>query len=130
MSYKTRFTGWIYLLLPDLVTASPSLTADQDVPRAFPWCAGYAMPWHGFWWVFPLIFFVMMIVLFIAMMSRGGRCCKRQDRATNNPEPRDGVDRSMGNSSVSALDILDKRYASGEIDKQEYEEKKAAITSK
>jgi uncharacterized membrane protein len=33
-----------------------------------------------------------------------------------------------GESTESALEILDKRYVRGEIDKQEYEEKKAAIS--
>ena len=44
------------------------------------------------------------------------------------PEYRDAVKRDRGERSESALDILDKRFARGEIDKQEYEDKKAALT--
>ena len=43
-------------------------------------------------------------------------------------EYREAVKRTGAESSDSAMEILNKRYAKGEIDKQEYEEKKAAIS--
>ena len=64
------------------------------------------------------------------MMRGGGMGCMWRDRHMRSPESRDLTNRSEGESAESALDILDKRYARGEIDKQEYEEKKAALTSK
>ena len=45
------------------------------------------------------------------------------------PEYRENMSQSFGQQSDSAMEILNKRYAKGEIDKQEYEEKKAAISS-
>jgi uncharacterized membrane protein len=130
MHVMTRYTAWFYLVLLNLITASSSFAEDQAVPQPPPWPGWHAMQWHGFWWIFPLLFFVMMIVMCFLMMRRGGMGCMWHDRKMNSPESRDVMGRSMGDSSESALNILDKRYASGEIDKQEYEEKKAAIISR
>lgn len=40
-----------------------------------------------------------------------------------------GSGRGWGDPTYSALQVLNERYARGEIQKQEYEEKKAAILS-
>lgn len=72
----------------------------------------------SFWWIVPV---VMMILCFVAMrgrrgaMMRGFGCCGRGWRRTG--------------GTGSASDILDRRYASGEIDKAEYGEKKKALTA-
>ena len=66
--------------------------------------------WFGYWWVFPLI--MIFFCLLFARRSRGRwmqGCCS----------PRDFME--------SPLEILNKRYARGEIDRGEYEEKKKTI---
>lgn len=71
----------------------------------------------SFWWVVPI---VMMIVCFIVMRGRRGTmmsgfgCCGRDWQRTG--------------SIKSASDILDRRYAAGEIDSAEYAEKKRTLT--
>lgn len=66
----------------------------------------------SFWWIFPLL---MMALCFFLMRGRwrSMMCC--------------GGDRKPTKGGESAVDILNKLYASGEIDKAEYEEKKQTI---
>lgn len=71
----------------------------------------------SFWWLIP----IGMMILCFAMMRgrRGAMMCGFGSRKINNRQTRD---------SDTALDILDQRYASGEIDKAEYEDKKSTLT--
>ena len=71
----------------------------------------------SFWWIFPLL---MMLLCFFMMRRRwGSMMCGFGAR---------GRDRQADNGTASAMDILDKRYASGDIDKAEYEEKKQTLS--
>jgi putative membrane protein len=81
---------------------------------------GYEGVWCGFgwWWIFPIV----MIVLCIFMMR--GRMCSMMGWPTSRSA--DGTGPIA--SSDSAGEILDKRYALGEISKEEYEEKKKDIS--
>jgi putative membrane protein len=68
------------------------------------------------WWVFPLV----MIVLCFLMM-RGGRGSMMCGSGSH------GADSDRARTPESAKEILDRRYARGEIDRTEYEEKSKAL---
>ncbi len=77
--------------------------------------------WHPMWWfpMFPLLFIVIGLAIFlfvmVPMMSRRGPWNSWRDGQDIAPR--------------SALDILNERFAKGEIDQAEYEAKRRLISS-
>ncbi len=75
--------------------------------------------WWGGWWMFPMAMPIIMLVVLVLvlyfLLGRGFR------------PP--WWDRYPGRDSGSALDILKKRYAKGEITKDEFEQMKKDLLS-
>ncbi len=71
--------------------------------------------WFPFMWIFPLVFLVA-ILIFLFRGGRGGwgghPCGGREIRNEGMPDKKE----------ESARDILDRRYARGEISREEYRE--------
>ena len=80
----------------------------------------------GWWWIIPLI----MIAFCLCMMSILRRRMPGMMSGMMRPS---GVERRSQGGAIaptdSAKDILDKRYALGEISKEEYEERKRALAA-
>jgi putative membrane protein len=77
----------------------------------------------GVWIIFPIIGIIVMVVFMFLMMSRGGGFWSRFGDRGRGPRDRhtDAAD------PETPLSIVKKRYASGEISKEEYEEMKAEL---
>ena len=78
---------------------------------------GSAFYCDSWWWIVPII---MMVLCLLIMRGRwGSMMCGFGPRNMDSRQTR-GTD--------SAMEILDRRYASGEIDTVEYEERKRTLT--
>jgi uncharacterized membrane protein len=69
------------------------------------------------WWVCPI--FMIALCFFMMRGRRGSMMCGFNSR---------DIDGQQISASDSATDILDKSYAFGKINKEEYEEKKSTLT--
>jgi len=71
----------------------------------------------GWMWILPAVFLIVCLVFLFSFFFRGSGCWG-------------GRHRHRHDNAESARDILDKRYAKGEIAKDQYEEMKRVLGEK
>ena len=86
-----------------------------------PWWGGWG---PGPWWIFPIVMPIVFVVVMLIMLMvfRGTGMCWGGPGWWGSRRPYHD-----GTSADSALEILRRRFASGEITEQEYEQKRKLL---
>jgi putative membrane protein len=123
-----------FLILAALLVSAPLSAIAQQTPQPAPpqpptwywgpgpwhmWGDGYG--WHYWWWMPPLMMLFMLLVCAAVVYLFA--------RRHHGAAPWQMTDRMWGPPTHSALQILNERFARGDIQKDEYEDRKAAILS-
>jgi putative membrane protein len=131
--------GLAFIIMVEPLQAIAQPAAPQQPPQGYygpmpwhMWNGGYGE--HGFW-MLPLMMLFLLLVC-AAFFAIARRSCGHGMHSWGGPANRPWGDSSgdswgipWGNPSHSALQILNERFARGEIQKEEYTEKKAALMS-
>jgi uncharacterized membrane protein len=124
---STSLLVLVAFVLPRLAKSA----AEQNSPYTGPW-PGWHAHWPAFWWVCPLMMlfmFVFFVLVFLVLRRDRGDWRPPWRWMCEQPEKRRTQEGHLSETPESALDILNKRFARGEIDRDEYEEKKTVIIS-
>lgn len=113
------------------LTGTDVFAAEQTPLPVRPW-PGWHSHGAGFWWICPLMMLFMFAIfagVYFAVRRRRGELRPPWRWMSEHLDARHLFEGYQDATSESAVEILNKRYARGELDKAEYEEKKAAIAS-
>lgn len=113
MTYISRQAAW-------LVAGLTSLPALPVYAQPYWNCAAMM---HEWWWVFPLL----MLAMFAVCVGIFAFACP-WGRHRHRGEAGSAADRALaGDPTLTAMQILNERFAKGELQRQDYEERKSAI---
>lgn len=81
--------------------------------------------WHGAWWIGMMgLGMLLVLLLFLAIIIGGLYLVVRAFRVDNG---RGAIDRGRVTPRSNALSILEDRFARGEIDREEFEERRRTL---